>query len=79
MTCQSILISFFVSPLTNKNVLVSRYWDNVGGETLEAALMNASMRARFIVSISCLLTASFLFFFPLIINSFKGMRHDIGV
>lgn len=27
-----------------------RYWDNVGGETLDAALMNASSGARFIVS-----------------------------
>ena len=49
----------FVSLLTNKYVLVSRYWDNVGGETLDAALMNASTGARFIVSISYLLTASF--------------------
>lgn len=27
-----------------------RYWDNVGGETLEAALANAAKNARFIVS-----------------------------
>jgi NADPH-dependent curcumin reductase CurA len=27
-----------------------RYWDNVGGETLEAALAAAAMNARFIVS-----------------------------
>ena len=37
---------------------MSRYWDNVGGETLDATLMNASTGARFIVSISYLLTAS---------------------
>jgi hypothetical protein len=28
-----------------------RYWDNVGGETLEAALDHASIGARFIVSV----------------------------
>ncbi len=27
------------------------YWDNVGGETLDAALDNAAMRARFIVRV----------------------------
>lgn len=27
-----------------------RYWDNVGGETLDAALAAAAMNARFIVS-----------------------------
>lgn len=29
---------------------VSRYWDNVGGETLEAALAAAARHARFIAS-----------------------------
>ena len=33
-------------------LVLSRYWDNVGGETLDAALMNAATGARFIVSIS---------------------------
>lgn len=28
------------------------YWDNVGGETLDAALDNAAMRARFIVRVN---------------------------
>jgi len=45
-------------------VLVSRYWDNVGGETLDAALMNAAAGARFIVSNDCILTLT-------LINSFK--------
>jgi NADPH-dependent curcumin reductase CurA len=31
--------------------VASRYWDNVGGETLDAALLNAAVGARFIVSI----------------------------
>ena len=31
---------------------VFRYWDNVGGETLDAALLNASLGARFLVSIA---------------------------
>ena len=35
-----------------------RYWDNVGGETLDAALAHASRNARFIVSISSLLINS---------------------
>ena len=50
-----------------------RYWDNVGGETLDAALTNAANGARFIVSIilvDCILT---------LMNSFKGMWHDVGV
>ena len=42
--CQSVADKMFVS----------RYWDNVSGETLDAALMNASSGARFIVSISYL-------------------------
>jgi len=37
---------------------VTRYWDNVGGDTLEAALSNAAIGARFIVSISYLLNSS---------------------
>ena len=36
------LIIFFFCP---------RYFDNVGGKTLDAALENAAMGARFIVSI----------------------------
>ena len=50
--CQSVSDKLFV--------VLSRYWDNVGGETLDAALMNATTGARFIVSISyqfdCILT-----------------------
>ena len=42
LRCQSV---------TDKMFFVSRYWDNVGGETLDAALVNASnIGARFIVS-----------------------------
>ena len=37
---------------------VSRYFDNVGGETLDTALMKANVGARFIVSISYALSAS---------------------
>ena len=32
-------------------MFLSRYWDNVGGETLDAALMNAEIGSRFIVSL----------------------------
>ena len=41
---------FFVGQLLEYIFLLSRFWDNVGGETLDAALMHASTGARFIVS-----------------------------
>ena len=50
------IILFCVSSETDK-MCVCRYWDNVGGETLDAALVNASVGARFIVSIPYLLIA----------------------
>ena len=40
----------FCQSLSDELFLMSRYWDNVGGETLDAALTNASTGARFIVS-----------------------------
>ncbi|KDQ23503.1 hypothetical protein PLEOSDRAFT_1109146 [Pleurotus ostreatus PC15] len=36
--------------LTRRDARLHRYWDNVGGETLEAALDNASTGARFLES-----------------------------
>lgn len=49
---------------------VNSYWDNVGGETLDAALVAAKVNARFIVrffhsSLSMVLTLYV-----------SGMRHD---
>lgn len=49
-----------------------RYWDNVGGETLEAALGAAAKNARFIVS------PTNLFFFSMT-SYFLGMWNDLPV
>ena len=69
----------FQSVTDKKLFLLSRYWDNVGGETLDAALVNASEGARFIVCVSESLIPVWLHHD--IINHFfqKGMRNDIRV
>ena len=59
----SVCSYFFVSPSVINCSCLSRYWDNVGGETLDAALMNATTGARFIVSIilvDCIFTLIFI-------------------
>ena len=56
--CQFLLTTThipFVQSVTEKKNCFFRYWDNAGGEALDAALMNASTGARFIVSNSYLL------------------------
>jgi len=53
------------------------YWDNVGGETLEAALDAANTFARFIVSPSRLGLPSFVDSLRSLL--FLGMRHDLRI
>ena len=53
------------------------YWDNVGGETLEAALDAANNFARFIVSPPRLGLPSFVDYLRLPL--FLGMRHDLRI
>lgn len=52
-------VAFNYKTTSTKGVLekegpIDVYWDNVGGETLDAALSNARKGARFIVSITLL-------------------------
>ena len=55
-----VLVHFFFSSAISGAIFFfpPRYWDNVGGETLDAALAHAARNARFIVSISCFLISS---------------------
>jgi len=63
----SLLLNFFYSEL---NLCTYRYWDNVGGATLDAALEAAALNARFIVSSNFSLGTS--------LTSRSGMRNDCG-
>lgn len=47
MTCEH-LHTLFIAYAANISFLDS-YWDNVGGEMLEAAIDNAAVKSRFIV------------------------------
>ena len=49
------------------------YWDNVGGETLDAALMNASSGARFIVSNDYISTLTLIISFKRNVACYQGI------
>jgi len=60
-------------PLSHSERDRCRYWDNVGGETLEHALTAANVGGRFIVSQSVL---CFALFANLLVVLYTGMRND---